>query len=91
MRQRIASEITNAKISAATFAPKMRSPPRKIGRIRTDSVWKISVRRKEIAAEIPPLLRAVKNDEEKILKPDSKKQNENNLKACSVIASSSAS
>ena len=71
--------------------PQMPSTPRRIGRIRTDSVWKISVRRKEIAAEIPPLLRAVKNDEEKILKPDSKKQNENNLKACSVIASSSAS
>ena len=63
-----ASEITNAKISAATFAPQRPSTPRKIGRIRTDSVWKISVRRKEIAAEIPPLLRAVKNDEEKNIK-----------------------
>ena len=43
--------------------------PRKIGRISTQTIWKTSVRKKEIVAETNPLFSAVKNAELKILKP----------------------
>ena len=78
LQQEMQRNYKRKNFSGYICTPEAHVHSRKIGRIRTDSVWKISVRRKEIAAEIPPLLRAVKNDEEKILKPDSKKANENN-------------
>ena len=81
MPTRNASEITKAKISAATFAPQRPSTPRISGRISTDDVWKISVRKNEIAAETAPLLSAVKNDDAKMLKPASKKLKEKSLNA----------
>ena len=43
--------------------------PKIAGRISTAAIWKTSVRRKEIAADTPPLLSAVKKEEPKILKP----------------------
>ena len=55
--------MTKAKISAATFAHQIPSIPKIIGRISTDEVWNRSVRKNEIAAEIAPLFKAVKNDD----------------------------
>ena len=49
------------------------------------------MRKNEIAAEMTPLLRAVKKDDAKMLKPASKKLKEKILKACDVIARSSTS
>ena len=49
------------------------------GRISIAAVWKTSVRRKEIIAETPPLLSAVKKDEVKMLKPASRNANENSV------------
>ena len=56
-----------------------------------DEVWKIRVRKNEIAAEIAQLLSAVKNDDAKMLKPASKKLKEKSLNAGEVMARSSAS
>ena len=46
-----------------------------------DEVWKIRVRKNEIAAEIAPLLSAVEKDDAKMLKPASKKLKEKSLNA----------
>lgn len=46
-----------------------------------DEVWKIRVRKNEIAAEMAPLFRAVKKDDAKMLKPASKKLKEKSLNA----------
>jgi len=43
----------------------------------------------EIAAYTPPLFSAVKNEDTNILKPASKNDQENTLKACRVISASS--
>lgn len=58
-------ERTNAKTSATEIAHHIPSIPRNSGSIRTEEVWKISVRINDIAAETAPLLSAVKNDEVK--------------------------
>ena len=61
------------------------------GRMRMQAHWNTSVRRKEMAADTPPLFRAVKKEEEKMLKPASRKVKENSRKAWTVRAYSSAS
>ena len=61
------------------------------GRMRTQVHWNTSVRRKEMAADTPPLFRAVKKEEEKMLKPASSKVKENSRKAWTVRVYRSAS
>ena len=73
------------------IANQIPSTSKKNGRIRTEAVWKINVRMKEIAAEMAPLLRAVKSDETNILNPASKKEKENNLNAWHVSSNNPAS
>lgn len=62
-------ESKNAKISADTSAHHIPSSPTISGKIKTVANLKIKVRRNEIAAEIPPLFNAVKNEEAKTLNP----------------------
>ena len=61
------------------------------GRMRTQVHWNTSVRRKEMAADTPPLFRAVKKEEAKMLKPASRKVKENSRKAWTVRVYRSAS
>ena len=61
--------MTRVRSSATITANQIPFMPRIIGRISTAATWNTRVRRKEIAADIPPLLSAVKKDEPKILKP----------------------
>lgn len=56
------------------MAAQMPSMPQKIGKISTAATWNTTVLRKEIVADTIPLLRAVKNEEPKILNPQSKKE-----------------
>ena len=81
----------SANTSATVIAHQMPSRPKSAGSSSTHSVWNTSVRRKEIAAEIAPLLSAVKNDEVKMLKPAIRNENANRQKAWRVISNSSAS
>ena len=80
-----------ADTSAAVIAHQMPSRSKKMGSIRTESTWNTSVRRKEIAADMPPLLRAVKNADVKMLMPANRNEKENSRKACFVIPNKSAS
>ena len=80
-----------ANISATILANQIPLSPKRIGRINTDDNWNTSTRRKDTAAEIGPLPKAVKNDEVKMLMPASTKQNEKIRKAVIVIDNSSAS
>ena len=80
-----------AHISATILANQMPLSPKSIGSISTEDSWNTSTRRKDTAAEIGPLPRAVKNDEVKMLIPASTKQNEKIRKAVMVMDSSSAS
>ena len=65
------TETAKARTSATVIALHMPSSPKNIGKINTDSIWNIRVLRKEIAADTPPLFKAVKNEEENIFKPAS--------------------
>ena len=80
-----------ANISATILANQIPLNPKRIGRINTDDNWNTNTRRKDTAAEIGPLPKAVKNDEVKMLMPASTKQNEKIRKAVIVIDNSSAS
>ena len=60
------------------------------GRISTTDNWNTSVLKNEIAADIKPLFKAVKNDEPNILKPLIKKAKQNIWKPCLVIMNRSA-
>ena len=57
---------TSAMASAATTASQMPSTPMMSGRVRMDTTWNSSVRRKEMAADTAPLSSAVKNAEPKM-------------------------
>lgn len=61
-----------ARISAATVENQMPSMPQISGSRRTQAIWNIRVRRKEIAAEMKPLLSAVKNEEPKMEIPENR-------------------
>ena len=61
------------------------------GIISTAAILKMKVRRNDIAADTPPLFRAVKKDEANIVKPLNMNASENILKACFVMANSSGS
>ena len=63
--------------SATTIEYQIPSICKNTGRISTAAIWNTSVRRNEIAAEISPLLSAVKNDEPKIENPAKRNENEN--------------
>ena len=52
----------------------------------TEDAWNTNTRKKEISAETAPLPNAVKKPEQKILKPASRKEKENNRNACFVSA-----
>ena len=64
--------------------------PKIIGRISTTDNWNTSVLKNEIAADIKPLFKAVKNDEPNILKPLIKKAKQNIWKPCLVMRNRSA-
>ena len=67
------------------------STPMISGRVRMDTTWNSSVRRKEIAADTAPLFSAVKNAEPKMLKPDRIKLMQYSFMPWVVSASSPAS
>ena len=56
--------------SAATTASQMPSTPMRSGRVKIDTIWNSSVRKKLMAADTAPLFSAVKNAEPKMLNPD---------------------
>lgn len=66
-----------AHTSATVMASQIPSIPRNTGRISTDSIWNTRVLRKATAADTPPLLRAVKKEDTKILIPAKIKEKEN--------------
>lgn len=81
-----------AAISAKVSAHQMPSTPLKItGRIITAAIWNTSVRKNDIAADTAPFESAVKNDDEKILKPESTNENAKILNAWHVKSASSSS
>lgn len=80
-----------AKISAAVIAYHIPSTPKISGKNSTDEVWNKRVRKNEMAAEMPPLLRAVKNEDANMLNPANKNANEKSLKAWQVRLNSSLS
>ena len=65
-----------ANSSAAVMENQTPSMSKKTGRISTAATWKTRVRRKEMAAEIPPLPRAVKKLDPKMPKPAKRKDAE---------------
>ena len=85
------SDTAKADISAVVFESQMPSISNNSGESSTDAVWKSRVRKKDIAAETPPSLSAVKKDEAKMFKPHSKNENENSLKAWFVSSNKSLS
>ena len=77
--------------SAATIDSQMPSSSQISGKMSTAATWNTSVRKNEMSAEVIPSPSAVKNDEPKIEKPDSRKENEKIENACAVISRSAAS
>ena len=77
-----AAETSNAAASAKTRAYQMPSMSSTMGSTSTANTRNTSVRRKEIAAEMAPLFNAVKNAEEKMLKPHSRKENAYSYSEC---------
>ena len=69
----------------------MPSIPNISGSTSTAVIWKTSVLKNDIAADIAPLFRAVKNEDANILNPDITNENANILKACFVSSNSSLS
>ena len=65
-----------ANISAITIEYQMPSRSKKMGSIITASDWNTRVRKKDIIAEIMPLLRAVKNPDPQIAIPEKRKEKE---------------
>ena len=64
---------TKVIASAAVTASQIPSIPKRSGSRQTAAIWNTSVRKKEIAADTAPLLRAVKKEEAKKLKPHMRK------------------
>lgn len=83
------AEMIHAHTSATVMAHQIPSIPNSSGKMRTDSIWKTKVRRKEIVAEITPLFNAVKKADAKMFKPDKINANEKMRNACVVISNSS--
>ena len=81
--------VNKARSSATTIENQMPSRRKKIGRINKRDSWYTSVLINEIAAETGPLLSAVKKEDEKIQKPDIKKDSENIRNPLAVIKRSS--
>ena len=67
----VTHNVNNSAIATEIHIPFI---PKIIGRISTTDNWNTSVLKNEIAADIKPLFKAVKNDEPNILKPLIKKQ-----------------
>ena len=77
--------------SAATIENQMPSSPQSCGKISSAATWNTSVRKKEISAEVRPSPSAVKKDEPKMEKPESRNENEKIANACTVMLSSASS
>ena len=82
---------TNASPSATMIAAHMPLSSNAIGKSNTAPIWNISVRANDTIAEIRPLLRAVKNDEVKMLNPINMNEMEYMRIAVAVISSKSLS
>ena len=74
-------DITNAHISANATDIQTPSSLKNTGRISTAAIWNTSVLRNDTAAEIAPLLSAVKNEDVNILNPENRNMNENSRNA----------
>ena len=61
--------------SAATIDSQIPSSFQMSGKRSTAAIWNTSVRKNEMSAEVSPSPSAVKNDEPKIEKPDSRNEN----------------
>lgn len=83
----VTHNVNNSAIATEIHIPFI---PKIIGRISTTDNWNTSVLKNEIAADIKPLFKAVKNDEPNILKPLIKKAKQNIWKPCFVMTNSSA-
>ena len=79
------TETIIASISDTTIESHIPFRPKNKGKTRMHAIWKISVRINEIAADIKPLLSAVKNDAPKKDIPQNKNENENIVNAFIVI------
>ena len=62
--------------STTTIDAQIPSSSQIIGRIITAAIWKTSVLKNEIIADVRPSLSAVKNDEPKIAIPAKRNENE---------------
>lgn len=82
---------TRAASSAAATDSQIPSTPSARGRSTTLPHWNTSVRRKEMRAEIRPLLRAVKKAEPKMFSPENRKDRANSRRPRTVSASRSGS
>lgn len=80
-----------ARISAASIEAQTPERPKNTGRINTAEIWNTSVLRKETAAEISPLPKAVNIEDTNIANPENIKDRENIWNAFTVISKSSAS
>ena len=78
-----------AKNSATIIDSQTPVIPKNSGNIRTATVWKTSVLKKEIIAEVKPSFSAVKKPDEKIAKPINKKLNAKILNPDTVNSKSS--
>ena len=68
------AETRAASTSETVMAHQMPSISKISGSTMTEEAWNTSTRKKEMSADIPPLPSAVKKPEQKILKPDSRKE-----------------
>ena len=78
--------IIKARNSATMTEHHIPVSPHAIGKSITAATWNTSVREKDTIAEISPLLRAVKNDDVKMLKPINMKDTEK-MRMPSVVIS----
>lgn len=83
--------IVTAITSAATMESQIPSTCQSNGKVSTAAIWNTRVLIKEMAAEISPLFRAVKNDEPKIANPENKKEKEKMENARTVKFKSASS
>ena len=88
---RNATVIINVAASATVIESQIAFLPNTAGKMNIARIWKSSVLKNDIAAEIAPLLSAVKNAEPKMLNPIIKYDVENIRKAYTVRLNSSPS
>lgn len=84
-------ETIKAMTSANTTDNQIPFKPNIIGKTKIAIIWNNNVLTNEMIAEIKPLLREVKNEEQKILNPKTRNAIEYNLKPLAVIFKSSTS